>query len=214
MILLVQPLLQVSRLSCFTVFFGIFLDTTVSLKSTLEIIKQNPTLYFQGLKANYFNLLFLSPLYYVAAYNLLLNKMSSEFSFFKYVGLTLIHGVGYYQIHKLMHVNPKMRWIHDFHHKFVITTPTSGNAVSAYEFQLAYVLPFLVGALILQPSNLDFEYCILTISFLNLFIHTKELEYLKMPSFLVSPNDHIKHHKTKSDTYAAPLINFDNILSR
>ena len=212
MILILDPLSEVFRLSLFTVFFGIFLDTTVGLNTLMEIIKKDPKLYFRGLMANYLNLLFLSPLYYVAAYNLLLNHQTNVFNYLNYSGLTLIHGIGYYYIHKLMHVNRHFRWMHNFHHEFVITVPSSGNAVSLYEFQIAYVLPFLVGALLLNPSPIDFKYSIFTISCFNLFIHTKELQTLKLPFFLVSPNDHITHHKTKSDTYAAPILNIDNLM--
>ena len=113
-----------------------------------------------------------------------------------------------------MHVNHTLKWIHDFHHEFTITVPSTGNAVSIFEFQLAYVLPFLVGALLLNPSTHDFQWSIFTISCFNLFIHTKELEYLKYPFFLVSPKDHITHHRTRSNTYSAPIVNIDNLLNR
>ena len=36
-------------------------------------------------------------------------------------------------------VIPKIRWMHDFHHKYVETTPTIGNAVSVAEYQVAYI---------------------------------------------------------------------------
>lgn len=212
MIYIIDPLNEVFKLSLFTVFFGIFLDTTVGFNTLMELIKKDQKLYFKGLMANYLNLLFLSPIYYIAAYNFLLNYEIETFNFFNYSCLTSIHGIGYYYIHKLMHVNHHFKWIHNFHHEFVITVPSSGNAVSLYEFQFAYVLPFLVGALLLHPSPTDFRYSIFTISCFNLFIHTKELETLKFPFFLVSPNDHITHHKTRSDTYAAPILNIDNII--
>lgn len=214
MIYIVDPLSEVFRLSLFTVFFGIFLDTTIGVNSTLEIIKKDPKLYFKGIMANYLNLLLLSPVYYVFAYNLLLNYQANVFNLFNYSGLTLIHAIGYYYVHKLMHINPHFKWMHNFHHEFVITVPSSGNAVSLYEFQIAYVLPFLVGALLLHPSPVDFKYSIFTISCFNLFIHTKELENLRFPFFLVSPNDHITHHKTRCDTYAAPILNIDNIVKK
>ncbi len=212
MILIIVPLIQVFRLSLFTVFIGILLDTTIGLKTLIEIIKKDPVLYFKGIHANYINLLIISPIYYVIAYNLLLNYQTNIFSFFKYGGLTLTHAIGYYYAHKLMHTNKNLRWIHNFHHEFVVTVPSTGNAVSIYEFQMAYVLPFMIGALLLNPSPIDFRYSIFTISCFNLFIHTKELETLRLPYFLVSPNDHITHHKTKSDTYAAPILNIDNLI--
>tara|TARA_B100001248_G_C27337018_1_gene434356 strand:- start:324 stop:974 length:651 start_codon:yes stop_codon:yes gene_type:complete len=214
MIFIVDPLCEVLVLSLFTVFFGILLDITVGLNTLLEIIKKDPKLYFKGIMANYINLLFLAPIYYVFSYNLLLNYNSNIFNLYTYLGLLLIQSIGYYYVHKLMHVNSYFKWMHTFHHEFVITVPSSGNAVSIYEFQIAYVLPFLVGAILFKPSPLDFKYSIFTISCFNLFIHTKELEDLTYPFYLVSPNDHITHHKTRSDTYAAPIINIDNILKK
>jgi len=213
MILILDPLIQVFILSLFTVFIGILLDTTIGLKTLIEIIKKDPNLYFKGLHANYINLLFISPIYYVIAYNLLLNYNVNILNLYKYTGLIFIHSIGYYYAHKLMHVNKHLRWIHDFHHEFVITVPSTGNAVSIYEFQFAYVLPFMLGALILSPSPIDFRYSIFTISCFNLFIHTKELETLRLPFFLVSPNDHITHHKTRGNTYAAPILNIDNLIN-
>lgn len=213
MILILDPLTEVFRLSLFTVFIGIFLDTTVGLKTLMKIIKKDQNLYFKGIHANYINLLFISPIYYIIAYNLLLNYKVNILNLYNYIGLTLIHGIGYYYMHKLMHISKYFRWMHNFHHEFIITVPSTGNAVSVYEFQFAYVLPFMLGALILNPSPIDFRYSIFTISCFNLFIHTKELETLRLPFFLVSPNDHIIHHKTKCDTYAAPILNIDNIIN-
>lgn len=214
MIIIIEPLIYVYKLSLFTVFLGILLDTTVSSNTMLEILKKNPQLYLRGLNANYLNLLIISPIYYIFAYNYLLNYNNQIFSILKYMGLIGVHGIGYYYIHKLMHVNHTLKWIHDFHHEFTITVPSTGNAVSIFEFQLAYVLPFLVGALLLNPSTHDFQWSIFTISCFNLFIHTKELEYLKYPFFLVSPKDHITHHRTRSNTYSAPIVNIDNLLNR
>ena len=48
MFFIVDPLIEVFKLSLFTVFFGVFLDTTISISTTLEIIKKDPKLYFRG----------------------------------------------------------------------------------------------------------------------------------------------------------------------
>ena len=92
MIYIINPLLDVFKLSMFTVFMGIFLDTTVSINSTKIILKKNPDLYLQGILANYLNLLILSPIYYIAAYNLLLD-INSNFSIYKYTGLLTIQSI-------------------------------------------------------------------------------------------------------------------------
>ena len=67
MIIIIEPLIYVYKLSLFTVFLGILLDTTVSSKTMLEILKKNPQLYLRGLNANYLNLLIISPIYYFFA---------------------------------------------------------------------------------------------------------------------------------------------------
>ena len=207
-----QALYDVYQLSFFTIFLSIFLDTTLSINSTLKLIQENPKLYLQGIMANYLNLLLLSPLYYIGAYVFLLNQNNEHFNFLKYIGLILIQNIGYYKIHEFMHKNRHFTWIHDFHHLFVITTPSSGNAVSCYEFQFAYLCPFLLGALLFRPNSMEFRSSIITISLFNLFIHTQELRNLIYPSFLVSPQKHCVHHETKSNTYSAPLLNLDYLL--
>ena len=138
MILILDPLIQVFRLSLFTVFIGILLDTTIGLKTLIEIIKKDPNLYFKGLHANYINLLFISPIYYVIAYNLLLNYNVNILNLYKYTGLIFIHSIGYYG-YKLLHVNKHLRLIHDFHHDCNYC-PINRNVVSIYEFQFAYTL--------------------------------------------------------------------------
>ena len=52
MIYIIDPLNEVFRLSLFTVFFGIFLDTTVGFNTLMELIKKDQKLYFKGLKFN------------------------------------------------------------------------------------------------------------------------------------------------------------------
>ena len=113
-----------------------------------------------------------------------------------------------------MHEIYELSWIHSFHHKFTLTTPTSGNAVTLYEFQLAYVLPFLIGGFITQPNLIEFDLSIGTISLFNLLIHTRELDFLEYPDFLVSPKDHLMHHEIKSKTYSAPIFNIGYFLKK
>jgi len=174
---------------------------------------KDKNLYKKGLMANIINLLIISPIYYTVAYNTILNN-NSKLNFIKYFGLLIVQGIFYYYFHRLMHLDKNFKWIHEFHHEYTITVPTTGIAVSIYEFQLAYIFPFLIGALIFNPSIIDFNLSILTISLLNLIIHTNELRNLRYFKFLVSPNDHIVHHETRSNTYSAPIINIDNILKK
>ena len=111
-----------------------------------------------------------------------------------------------------MHIIPKIRWMHDFHHQYIETTPTIGNAVTLAEFQVAYILPFLIGSFVVKPSPLDLQASIFIISTLNMIIHAQELKNMKYISYLVSPKKHINHHETRSGTYSAPLLDIDKIL--
>lgn len=208
---IIGSLIQVFRLSLFTLFLGILLDNTISFKSKKKINEIENGLYEKGLKANFINLMIVSPFYYILANNIILVQ-DNKINIIKYIGLIIIQSLGYYYLHKMMHLKNSLKWIHEFHHKYKITVPTTGNAVTIYEFQLAYVLPFLIGGIILRPGKIEFQLSIITISLLNLFIHTYELRNIKMSKYLVSPNDHIIHHETRSNTYSAPLINIDNIL--
>ena len=56
MLSILEPLQHVFRLSIFTIFLGFFLDTTLAINSTLQLIKKSPELYLQGIMANHLNL--------------------------------------------------------------------------------------------------------------------------------------------------------------
>ena len=99
----------------------------------------------------------------------------------------------------------------DFHHKYIETTPTIGNAVSSAEYQVAYVLPFMIGSFVVCPSPLDLQVTVFIISSLNMFIHSQELKEMKYFSILVSPQKHIGQHETRSGTYSAPLLDLDKL---
>ena len=49
------------------------------------------------------------------------------------------------------------------------------------------------------------------ISFFNLIIHTPEFEHYPWIPIMVSPNNHITHHKINKKHYAAPILNLDYI---
>ena len=205
------------RLGMYTLMLSTLLDNTLCQNETNELIKEKPELYFQGLQANYTNLLGLAPIYYIIVYNyfLDLNKLQGdittniiEFSI-DYFGLLFIHNIGYYGMHVIMHKIHELKFIHDFHHLYKKTIPSTGNAVSIYEFNFAYVMPFVGGAYLIHPSSQAMNASIMTISLLNIFIHTPAFKNIDYPKWLVSPGEHMKHHETYTNTYAAPLVNID-----
>jgi len=187
------------------------MDNTVSYNSTMTLLKESPKLYVDGLQKNYINLLLISPLNYIFADKLVIDHLTNNLDLIKLGILLLIHNIMFYLSHKTMHLIPSLRKYHNYHHKFIKPVPSSGIAVTLVEYQFGYVLPFLVAGLLTNPNNLTFQTSIWIISILTSFIHCKEMRHLKWPSFLVSPDQHIVHHETYSNTYSAPLINFDKI---
>ena len=44
-----------------------------------------------------------------------------------------------------------------------------------------------------------------------MMIHTNELKDVPWMPYFVSPKHHIKHHEEKTQNYAAPLVNIDQL---
>tara|TARA_B100001175_G_C19403004_1_gene587240 strand:+ start:413 stop:1075 length:663 start_codon:yes stop_codon:yes gene_type:complete len=210
---LLTPLFDVYKLSIYTFLVSLILDLTICLPTTKKYMKNNTQLYIDNLHANLKNLFILSPFYYFLAYNILLDNSIQKFSILNTCVLLFIQNIFYHYAHQYMHIIPNIRWIHDFHHKYTETTPTIGNAVTMSEFQIAYILPFLIGSFIVNPSPLDLKTAIFIISTLNMFIHSQELKEIKYFDYLVSPKKHIGHHETRSGTYSAPLLDLDKLIN-
>lgn len=210
------------RLGMYTLMLSTILDNTLCQNETTNLIKEKSELYFQGLHANYKNLLGLAPIYYIIVYNyfLDLNKLQGDITTniidftIDYFALVFIHNIGYYGMHVVMHKIYELKFIHDFHHLYKETIPSTGNAVSIYEFNFAYILPFVGGAYLIHPSLYAMNASIMTISLLNIFIHTPAFKNINYPKWLVSPAQHMKHHETYSNTYSAPLLNIDYFLTK
>lgn len=184
-------------------------DTFISIESQKKLQNQNPVLYNENYSSIKVNMLLISPIMYTAVDNCILQH-KYIFSFEHYFYLILIQNLLYFFIHKEMHKNSRLKWIHKFHHEFKnITLPSTGNAVSPYEFILAYTMPFIIGAYILKPDEITFLSSIGTVSLFNLIIHTPEFENYSWIPIMVSPKNHITHHRINKKHYAAPIINFD-----
>ena len=202
------------QLGMYTITVSSILDNTISSEHTKALVERDIKLYFEGMRANYLNLLLISPLYYVFVYLFLLNNLKEGFYLLDYISLLLIHNVVYYAIHKMMHKIPQLKGFHNFHHLFIDVIPSNGNAVSLMEFNLAYISPFIGGIYLISPNNDTLKSAIMTISFLNTFIHCPNFADLELPDIIVSPAKHINHHKKCTmETYAAPLLNIDYIVN-
>ena len=202
-------------LSLFTIVFGYVMDFTVCRDSLEYYCKNNLDLYIKGIVSSLVNLLIVSPINYLII--TIISKPTILFcSGLQILNLFMIlvtHNILYFIFHFMVHKISFLRFIHEFHHKFKRNLPSIANSVSIYEFQFMYVTPFLVGFYLFQPNLYTFNVSIFIISFLNIIIHCNELSNLKWSKLLVSPNDHKDHHLKFSTSYAAPLLNFDNILS-
>ena len=132
-------------LGLYTISTATILDNTISINYTKDFIKKNTDLYIKGLRANYLNLLVLSPIYYTCATNYLANVTTKTKSLYviDYTLLVLIHNMLYYLAHKNMHLIPQLRNMHNFHHLFKNPVASSANAVSTSGFTFAYILPFI-----------------------------------------------------------------------
>ena len=66
--------------------------------------------------------------------------------------MLIVHAVGYYITHRAMHTKA-LYWAHSFHHQFnAHVVPSAANAVSFTEYCLAYMIPFIVAALLFKPG--------------------------------------------------------------
>lgn len=190
---------------------GVILDNTISNNTLDKMIRENRRLVQEGYDKIQTNLLMISPVIYSGVDTFLLDN-DTDFSLSHFLFLVFIQNIGYFWIHREMHRNPELKWMHRFHHQFIETIPSTGNAVSSCEFIFAYVTPIVVGAFLLRPAEITFASAIGTISILNLAIHTQQLNNKLWIPGLISPTKHIIHHREHDKHYAAPLLDIDLFL--
>ena len=166
------------ELGLLTLGGGLLLDNTVSKPSLDKLKENNITLYNQGMTKVYKNLLFLGPIYYLGVEKFIINDHASPISLYETMGIVLVHSFGYYFAHRSMHRNDFFKKYHYFHHQFNETlVPSIGNAVSENEFTFAYMFPFVVGSLMVNPNINSFNMGIMIVSIFNLLIHCQEKIY-------------------------------------
>lgn len=195
----------------------------ISLDTVQGVLKQpnGQDLYWKGWGLAVFNQLVLGLPIYVAVGSLLCAKeppATWSTSCFQVCWIMGIHSILYYAVHKAFHEHPAMyQRFHRFHHRYnVHTPPSAANAVTPGEYLIAYALPFL-PALLSQPiAASSLKYAGVIIGALNIMVHTPRLEALSkkfVPSFWVSTNNHLDHHRKLTMHYASPTFNVDNILN-
>lgn len=208
----VKPYIKGLHLGTYTYMFSHILDHTISKNDFMSIINKKPDLINKCATSNFINLIGITPFYYVFVENFLLNNINNHLQPLKIISILLIHNSLFYITHLSFHNFKSLAFIHHFHHKFTKPIPSSGNAVSLYEYNIAYVLPFLISAFLLKPNDISFRLSIAIISFLNALIHTIPLYNFSINPLFIKPGDHIEHHEKRNVKYAAPLLNIDYIV--
>ena len=197
----------------FGYIIGIIMDETVSKKSLKAIMDNESQLYTDGMQKVRENMLLITPSVYFISDLFLFNHAELFFRIDKALFLLFFHNVCYYFVHKGMHRIVSLRKYHAFHHKFdKYIVPSIGNAVSTTEFMTAYVAPFILGSLIVNPNEVTFLAPVSLIILFNNIIHSRELIGLKWNKYFVSPKMHIEHHEVRNKHYAAPIVNIDELL--
>lgn len=202
------------ELGAITLGTGLLLDTTISSKSRQQLQKHSPQLLKEGLQTSTTNLLIVGPTYYYGVDKLTLLSDGVGSIPPEIFSLVFIHSLGYYSVHRLMHRSDLFRKYHSFHHQFNETLiPSIGNSVSISEFTFAYMFPFVLGVLIVNPTPESFNIAIIIVSLMNLVIHTPELGNINWSEWLVSPETHLRHHRGQNiqKTYSAPTLNWEYI---
>lgn len=195
----------------------------LSLDTSKALYQKNPKLYQNAVVLNFFNHFVVGvPSYAVGI--LLTTDIPERDNFFIYslklvtqiIGITAIHALCYYQIHKIFHTYPRLYKWHKFHHLFnTHVPPLSANAVSPVEYYLAYICPFLVALILLKPCELALWSSILLIGIFNLTMHTPMLEpyFDKVtPQWMAKTANHLEHHKRLNCHYAAPTFDIDYLV--
>ena len=208
-------------LSMWTFLLTVLLEIC-SFDTVQKLLKQRGAgyrLYTIAIMTNLRNhFLFGSPLYVYAVLNLCKDtnespKPLTPERLASVAAILFIHSLCFYAVHRAFHEIPALYRFHKFHHRFnTHVTPISANAVGFVEYIFAYIFPFSVAGVIVQPYANVTRFAIYTVSMFNLVIHTPSIEAWSeqnMPDWWVSTHDHLEHHRKLNVHYAAPTVNLD-----
>lgn len=194
-----------------------FVLELISLPTVQSVLKQpdGVSLYRTALWYNLRNHLVLGiPTYAVAATFLCAPPYHDDtliMAIFRILMVVLLQNLVYYQVHKTFHSSPDLYQYHRFHHRFnTYTPPSAANAVGVVEYMVAYVMPFGGIAALVGATEWETKMAVILLSVLNLLVHTPRLDSLPYwPAFLVSPHQHMDHHRKVTVHYASPFLNVD-----
>lgn len=172
-------------------------------------------LHAAGLRATIINHLLLGPIFYYITLRYCcthreLTLFQQACAIFNFL---VIENVMFYCGHFVMHTR-QFYWMHRFHHRFnTIVLPSSASAVSTSEFVFAYMTPFVVAAWGASCDRTSAVNAARIVILANLIIHTPSLEKLNYPWLLVSPSDHLAHHRQLTGNYSAPIFHCERIFA-
>ena len=185
-------------------------------KSASNIIKeQGIHLYYSAWMNTTLNSIIYGPIVYSwVTNNLIYNSTNHHYiiSAININSLLIIHSIGYWIAHIIMH-NKKFFFMHRFHHKFSIhVSPVIAMAVSPYEYFFAYMLPFIIGSIMIIPNSNELNIAASIVSISNIIIHSPSFNIdVEYPDCLVSPSKHLSHHESMNTHLAAPTYDLDYI---
>ena len=134
---------------------------------------------------------------------------------FSVVALLAAQSAGYYVAHVLMHTKRLYRSTHAFHHRYdAVVVPMAANAVTVYEYAMAYLLPIVLGVALSAPDAFSLQAAVYIVSAANVVIHSPLVQSWTRdayPACLVSAADHCVHHRQRGPPYAAPILNLDRL---
>jgi len=206
------------QLATLTFLLTIVLEL-ISFRTVEALLRQRDgkSLYVSAVVINILNHYVFGVPVYVSAVLLFCHKDDSKTNLlwfaWKAFGVIFVHAVLYYYIHKAFHSSPSLYKHHRYHHRFnTYVPPIAANAVSMVEYLVAYVIPFAIAALLMQPTEAELRTAVYIVTVLNLLVHTPCLEEFSAktyPQWFVSTKKHMDHHRKLTTNYASPTINVD-----
>lgn len=198
----------------FVVTIGLELWSFDTVQKVLDQPGAGPSLYAAGVAANIRNhFVFGWPVYMCAAIFCRPDEELSQLGRMGCISVILfVHSMLFYSAHRAFHSYPTLYRHHRFHHRFNVNVPPmAANSVSPVEYIVAYILPFTAAIPLVRPDRFSLRMSVAIVSFTNLFIHTPKLNDIskRLPSWLVSTDDHLEHHRRLNTKYAAPTFNID-----
>ena len=187
----------------------------VCWREVKKFYAKNPKLYLSALWTNIVTNSILNVAAYILLATYVVDKSPNGMyqrarNFF---GIISTHSVWYYYAHRAFHEVKGLYWMHSYHHKFKsIVLPSAANAVSIWEYTIAYVFPFFLAGWMLKPDRATLLIALKLLHLGNLFVHFPLTVGKKLPWFLCSSSDHKRHHTKLKTDYGAPLLHTDRIM--